>query len=57
MMLLNRFARHKILHTQANLVTTRMTSTVAGESGRKYTRGQVLQHHRTDPALSVFMAK
>lgn len=56
-MLLNRFARNKILLTQANLVTTRMTSTVAGESGRKYTRGQVLQRHRTDPALSVFMAK
>ncbi|KAK5745232.1 hypothetical protein LTS12_023205 [Elasticomyces elasticus] len=33
-----------------------MTSTVAGESGRKYTRGKVLQSHRTDPSLSVFMA-
>jgi len=56
-MLLNRLTRPNILLAQANLLTTRMTSTVAGESGRKYTRGQVLQRHRTDPALSVFMAK
>lgn len=56
-MFLNRFARHKTLITQANLVTTRRTSTVTGESGREYIRSQVLQRHRTDPSLSVFMAK
>ncbi|KAI7714674.1 hypothetical protein KC353_g6679 [Hortaea werneckii] len=33
-----------------------MTSTFTGESGRKYTRGKVLQNHRTNPSLSVFLA-
>jgi hypothetical protein len=55
-MFLNRLTRRNALSAKTNLVTIR-TSTVAGESGRKYTRGKVLQPHRTDPALSVFMAK
>ncbi|KAI7487523.1 kinase-like protein [Hortaea werneckii] len=33
-----------------------MASTITGESGRKYTRGKVLQNHRANPSLSVFMA-
>ncbi|KAI7608836.1 hypothetical protein KC343_g12536, partial [Hortaea werneckii] len=33
-----------------------MTSTITGESGRKYTRGKVLQNHRANTSLSVFMA-
>lgn len=56
-MLFNRFVCHSTLLAQADRATRKMTSTLVGESGRRYTRGQVLQRHRTDPALSVFMAK
>jgi hypothetical protein len=56
-MLLNRLIHRSILLAQPRFVITRMTSTVAGESGRKYTRGAVLQSHQSDPSLSVFMAK
>jgi hypothetical protein len=56
-MFLNRLIHRNALFAKRNAVTIRMTSTVVGESGREYTRDKVLQPHRTDPALSVFMAK
>lgn len=56
-MLLGRFVYRNVSLVQANPATRRMTPTVTGESGRKYTRGKVLQRHRSDPMLNVFMAK
>lgn len=35
----------------------RSISTVVGQSGRVYTTGEVLQHHREDHNLSVFKAE
>ncbi len=35
----------------------RMASTIVGNSGRVYVQGEVLQHHREDPKLSVSKAE
>ncbi|RMY90897.1 hypothetical protein D0862_09851 [Hortaea werneckii] len=55
-MFFNRFVRSHALPPRFKPVAIRMTSTITGESGRKYTRGKVLQNHRANPSLSVFMA-
>jgi hypothetical protein len=34
-----------------------MASTIVGRSGRVYTQGKVLQHHRKDPKFNVFKAE
>ncbi|RMY82750.1 hypothetical protein D0864_07984 [Hortaea werneckii] len=56
LMFFNRFVRSYALPSRFKPVAIRMTSTITGESGRKYTRGKVLQNHRANTSLSVFMA-
>ena len=34
-----------------------MTSTLVGQSGRKYIQGNVLKHHPKKPELSVYQAQ
>ncbi|OTA31716.1 hypothetical protein BTJ68_08680 [Hortaea werneckii EXF-2000] len=55
-MFFNRFVRSHALPPRFQPEVIRMASTITGESGRKYTRGKVLQNHRANPSLSVFMA-
>jgi hypothetical protein len=56
-MLLNLSTRHNAQPTQIHHAASRMASTVMGNSGRVYTRSQVLKHHPRDPTLSFFKAK
>jgi hypothetical protein len=37
-------------------IITRMSSTIMGQSGRKYIQGSVLQRHPQNPELSVYQA-
>lgn len=53
----NNIVRRHLSIPQPHFTAVRMSSTLVGDSGRVYARGQVLQRHREDHALSIFKAQ
>ncbi|KAI0406392.1 kinase-like protein [Xylaria palmicola] len=56
-MALNRLARYVPFNRLTRRTGFRMVSTVVGESGRVYVRGEVLQRNHKDHSLSIFKAE